>query len=108
MPATQRNPRHARSGDCPDETVRLEGDLTIATAALWQPRLGEPLARGAGLVVDLSAVSACDTIGLQLLCAAWRSAARKGLRFSICRTPESFVGACAGIGLDLPCVQPTG
>lgn len=58
--------------------LRLEGELTIYTAAESRARLLETLAGADCPTVDLSAVTEVDTAGLQLLILAKREAARLG------------------------------
>ncbi len=58
--------------------LRLEGELTIYSAAETKLRLMEALGRSASLDVDLSAVTEVDTAGLQLLILAKQEAARLG------------------------------
>lgn len=64
-------------------TLRIDGELTIQTAADWHLALlssanelgDEP---GAALALDLAEVSALDSAGVQLLLAARRSLATRG------------------------------
>lgn len=62
----------------PAAILRLEGELTIYTAAEIRLRLLETLAGSDRPLVDLSAVTEVDTAGLQLLILAKREAARSG------------------------------
>jgi anti-anti-sigma regulatory factor len=64
-----------------DETrwrVRLEGDLTLASAAALKSLLLEWLASGKDLELDLESAEEIDITSLQLLWAAGREAARAG------------------------------
>lgn len=63
----------------PDNTLRIEGELTIYTAAAIKQRLDQMLAQSAELEIELSQVSEMDTAGLQLLILAKREClARSG------------------------------
>ena len=63
--------------------LRLEGEVTIFTAAETKARLLEPLSRCPQVDVDLSQVSELDSAGLQLMILAKREAAvlGKNIRF---------------------------
>ena len=64
----------------PDNTLRIEGELTIYTAAAIKQRLDQLLGQSAELEIELSQVSEMDTAGLQLLILAKREClARSGL-----------------------------
>lgn len=66
-----------------EESIRLEGDLTIYTAAqLKEQLLGEVAAREQ-LTLDLSAVGELDTAGLQVLLLAEREARAAGKALAI-------------------------
>ena len=51
------------------------------------------------LVIDLSAVEACDTAGLQLLCSAAASAAQAGKPFRLDNIPGAVLERWNGLGL---------
>jgi len=60
-------------------SLRIEGELTIYTAADTKTRLVEALAAAdRGLDIDLAEVSEIDSAGLQLLLLAKREAAARG------------------------------
>jgi len=64
-------------------TLRLEGELTIQTAADWQLALLTSLnelgdAPGACLALDLAPLATLDSAGVQLLLATRRSLAARG------------------------------
>ena len=57
--------------------LRLEGDVTIyQAAALKQTLLAQLQGEGPVAVLDLSAVTAIDSAGVQLLILAWNAAAQ--------------------------------
>lgn len=59
--------------------MHIEGELSIYTAAEVKPQLYSALQQNAELELDLSAVSEMDSAGLQLLIAAKREAADRGV-----------------------------
>ncbi len=58
--------------------LRIEGEMTIYTAAELKGRIDVALAAGDTVEIELSQVSEIDTAGLQLLLLAKREAARLG------------------------------
>ena len=65
---------------CPDNTLRIEGELTIYTAAAIKQQLDQLLGRSAELEIELSQVSEMDTAGLQLLILAKRECLARSTR----------------------------
>lgn len=63
--------------------LRLPEELTIAEAADLRLRLLAALEGGAPVVLDGGAVADVDAAGLQLLCAARRSAAARGVKLTL-------------------------
>lgn len=70
-----------QNGSC---HLRLEGEMTIFTAADVRERLFAPLPHCQQMDVDLSQVSELDSAGLQLMVLAKREATAmgKGIRFA--------------------------
>lgn len=64
-------------------TLRLQGELTIYTAADTKPRLLEALAASDALEINLGEVTEMDTAGVQLLILAKREAASAGKRLTL-------------------------
>ncbi|KMS66904.1 hypothetical protein ACH49_29035 [Streptomyces leeuwenhoekii] len=59
--------------------VQISGDMDYQTAPVFRDRLLDEIARGQQRVVlDLSAVSFCDSAGLNVLLWAWRRAEGAG------------------------------
>ncbi len=84
-------------------TVRLEGSVTLPSAAEVRTRLLEALARGGPLIVDCAAVEEADLSLVQLLVAARRHAARSGAGFRLEPPPSPAVVALfERAGLPLP------
>lgn len=81
--------------------VRLDGEITIASAAELKRSLLEALASGKALSVELAGASGLDVTGLQLLWAAEREARRSGVQFTIeGRVPEEIVATAADAGIE--------
>lgn len=72
--------------------------LTIFTAEAWCRKCHEAIRPGARFIVPLARVTACDTLGIQLLCALERSAAGAGSRVAFDRPSEAVLRAAEAIG----------
>lgn len=79
---TQPANRQGESTQSP-AALRLQGELTVWRAADLREALAAVLAGGGEARIDLGEVTGADAAGLQLLCAAHRSAAEKGVRLSV-------------------------
>jgi len=58
--------------------LSLEGELTVSNAVALRERFLKALGQSDQVEIDLAGVSAVDLAGLQLLCAAHRTAAAQG------------------------------
>ena len=79
--------------------IRLEGELTLTSAAELKQLLLEWLASGKGLQLDLEHASEIDITLLQLLWAAGREAARTGAEVGS-RVSEAAAAAARVLGFD--------
>lgn len=81
--------------------VRITGEMDhVSGPALWE-RLTEVLAgHAAFIVLDLSAVSFCDSAGLNLLLRADRHAATNGTDLGLARVPHMLSRILAMTGTD--------
>lgn len=85
----------------------LAGDLTIQTAALLRERLLAAVdATPYELALDLGAVEACDSAGVQLLLAARHSLAQQGHHLRIVAASTPVTDALRVYGLQ-SLLQPT-
>ena len=81
--------------------VRLEGALDVQNSAAIRATLSDHLSAGASVfALDLASVSACDSAGLQLLCAARRSALSAGAAWRLTNPSEPVLRACAEMALS--------
>jgi anti-anti-sigma regulatory factor len=64
-------------------TLKVRGNASISEAFALREALLEALQGGGELLVDLRALEAIDLTGLQLLCAAHRSAEQAGTKFEV-------------------------
>ena len=75
--------------------IRIDGELNIAHAASVQRQLLAAAGRGQRAVLDFSAVSGCDTAGLQLICSLRKAA------FRVAEISAAIEAAAGAIGLPL-------
>lgn len=81
--------------------LAIDGELCIAEAAALRQTLLQALpAPAQALALDLSAVSACDSAGVQLLLALRRSLAEQGSALHLAKPAEPVRQALAVFGLD--------
>ena len=82
-------------------TVRLVGEINIASAAELKKVLMEALAMGKGVRVELESVTEIDVTALQLLWAAQREAESVGVGFARSgRVQEAIAAVADEAGLD--------
>ncbi len=81
--------------------LSLTGPLDIQNATTLRSTLREQLsAEAQGFALDLAGVTACDTAGLQLLCAARKSALSAGRKWRLANPSEPVLRACSDIALS--------
>lgn len=77
----------------------VDGELDLYTAHRLQRAVDE-LALGAGLVIDLSGVTHCDSSGLTALIAAYRRTREEHTPFALCGTTEQLARVFQIVGID--------
>jgi anti-anti-sigma regulatory factor len=63
--------------------IKIEGSLSIYEVSKLRDELIKCFETPKGIVLELSGITDCDTAGVQLLCAAQKTASRIGRKFSI-------------------------
>ncbi|MFB6775255.1 STAS domain-containing protein [Streptomyces sp. NPDC056337] len=82
-------------------TVQVGGDMDYETASFFRNRLLEEITQGQRCVVlDLSAVSFCDSAGLNVLLMAWRRAGQAGAVLVLACVPPDLQRVLAMTGMD--------
>ena len=71
-----------------EAALELSGELTVREARRLQALLGQGLGRRDRIEVDLSGATEVDIAGLQLMCAAHKSAAERGKQIVLRGVPE--------------------
>ena len=79
--------------------VTLTGDLIIDTVASLRPALLDGLAQPGDLTLDLAAVDACDTAGIQLLLATAAAARLRSKELRLTAAAPAVRAAAARIGI---------
>ncbi|MFP4033156.1 MAG: STAS domain-containing protein [Desulfococcaceae bacterium] len=86
--------------------LKVAGSMTIYEAGDLRAAFLEEFAANGGLVLDLEAVSECDTAGVQLLCSARVTAETETRTFRIEAVSSAVQDALAAAGLTLKAVLP--
>lgn len=94
LPTEQRSASSSTSG-----VWRVEGPLTVYTVADARDILLEQLRMARELELNLAAVVACDCAGLQMLCAAHKSARQAGKVLRVVNCSPAVASAALEIGL---------
>ena len=82
-------------------SIRLEGEVTIASAAELKKLLLQALASGSELRVELEGATELDITSLQLLWAAGREARRSGRGFTLAgKVPEEISAMANDAGFE--------
>lgn len=74
--------------------------LTIYTVEAFGATCQAELRRHPVLVIDLEKVAQCDTLGVQVLCAAMRSATALGRTLRLANAPAAVTRAAATIACE--------
>jgi len=83
------------------ETIlRIEGALTIGSSEAERIVLLKQFDEGARFTIDLSGITECDAVGLQLLGSAQKSARLRNGRITIRELSQAVAEASFEIGLD--------
>lgn len=96
---TQPSVQTTGSGPC--LIVQLEGEMDHDSAPFFRERLAEEIARGHRCVVlELSAVSFCDSAGLNVLLRAWQRAGKARAVLVLASVPEKVQRMLSVTGMD--------
>jgi ABC-type transporter Mla MlaB component len=85
-----------------EATVELPGELTVQEAARLKSLLSDGLERADCIEVDLSHTGKADIAGLQLLCAAYKTAIARGKTIVIPAVPDCVRTAAIAAGFWRP------
>ncbi len=80
--------------------LKIDGPMTVNETASIRDELIECLVTYNGLILDLDAVSECDTAGIQLLCSARLTAKETGKSFSVTSASMSSMNTLVRAGFD--------
>ena len=81
-------------------TLKIEGSMSIYEAAAVRAELLACFDSDEDLALDLKGVTDCDTAGLQLLCAAQKTAAEEGKKFCIAGAPAPVMDLLRDAGVN--------
>lgn len=80
--------------------LKLEGALTVYEVADLKDELMTGIGCHDGLIIDIDALTDCDTLGIQLLYSAGKTARGADKTFSLTSGSEACWEAAARIGLE--------
>jgi anti-anti-sigma factor len=73
--------------------------LDIAGSGELREIFSRSVQEQAGIIIDLSAVESCDLAGLQLLCAARKTAVQSGKSFRVIQPSAAVLETASALGL---------
>jgi len=79
--------------------LRIEGELNIYEAGAVRDALIEAFDRGVSMDLELNSVSSCDAAGLQLLCAARKTAFEENLAFRVTGASDAVLEVTRQAGM---------
>ena len=88
---------HGKDGNL---VIKLEGALSAYEVAALKDQMLLGLEKETGLTLDIDGITNCDTLGVQLLYSAGKTARKLNKDFSISGRSEACWEAALAIGLD--------
>ena len=83
------------------KSLKIEGPMTVYEIEEIHKKLIQAFEQGKETVVDLTAVTECDTSGIQILYSAAKTAKEKGVNISFLLDSEAIEVAAERIGVEL-------
>jgi len=86
--------------------MKIEGSLSVYEVGDLKDLLLMGLTNYQGIILDINGVIACDTLGIQLLLSARKTAEKLNKTFNVTGDSQSVQDAVTGVGLDaedVPC-----
>lgn len=80
--------------------MKIEGSLSVYKVGDLKDRLLTGFANHQGVILDINGVTECDTLGIQLLLSARKTAEKLNKTFNVTGDSQSFQDALTGVGLD--------
>lgn len=80
--------------------MKIEGSLSAYDVGELKDRLLKGLTNYQGIVFDINGVTDCDTLGVQLLLSAKKTADKLNKTFNITGYSQSIQDAVTGVGLE--------
>ncbi|WP_035237343.1 STAS domain-containing protein [Desulfobacter vibrioformis] len=87
--------------------IKIEGSLSAYNAGDIKDRLLTGFTNHQGVILDINGVTECDTLGIQLLLSARKTAEMLNKTFNVTGDSPSVQDMLTGLGLeaeDFPCV----
>jgi len=86
--------------------IKIEGALSAYSVGEFKDRLLAGLTSHQGVILDINGVTKCDTLGIQLLLSAGKTAEKLNKTFNVTGDSRSVQDAVTGVGLEaehFPC-----
>ena len=80
--------------------IKIEGSLSAYEVGALKDQMLNGLENDKGLTLDINGITTCDTLGIQLLYSAGKTARKLNKNFSISGESEVCWEAALAIGLD--------
>ena len=80
--------------------IKIEGSLSAYEVGTLKDQMLSGLENAKGLTLNIDGITSCDTLGVQLLYSAGKTARRLNKNFSITGGSEACWEAALAIGLD--------
>lgn len=84
----------------PDTVIFVPSALTVSQTIEWRPELAKRIQEAPTAHLDFSKNQEADTIGVQLVIAAAKSANAAGKVLALANLSDAFRNACESIGID--------
>ena len=80
--------------------MKIEGPLSAYEVRGLKDRLLTGFTNYQGIILDVNGVTECDTLGIQLLLSARKTAEKLNKTFNVTGDSQSIQDAVTGVGLD--------
>lgn len=80
--------------------MKIEGSLSAYEVGYLKDRLLRGFANHQGIILDINGVTECDTLGIQLLLSARKTAEKLNKTFNVTGDSQAVQDTVTGVGLE--------